>query len=115
MSMGLGPGTPQAPGIDRPEFQRPPSHGFIGNVDPTLGQQIFDIPIAEREAIVEPDGMLDDGRREAVTAIGDWFHPANLFGAGCRLKRLMDNARGRIGAARRWLGQDAGMWGINPR
>jgi hypothetical protein len=50
-------------------LQHPAADGFIGDVRPTLGQEILDVSVAEREAQVEPDGMLDDNRREAVAAI----------------------------------------------
>jgi len=33
------------------------------------GKKFFDVSIAEREAQVEPDGMLDDNRRKAVAAV----------------------------------------------
>ena len=32
----------------------------MGQVDPALGEEIFDIPKAQREAEIQPDGMLDD-------------------------------------------------------
>ena len=42
---------------------------FKGDDDASLGQQIFDIPEAEAEAILEPYGVADDHRRESVTAV----------------------------------------------
>jgi hypothetical protein len=41
----------------------------MGDVQPTLGQEILDVSVAEREAQVESDSMLDDNRRKAVAAI----------------------------------------------
>jgi hypothetical protein len=35
---------------------------FVGDKDASPGQQVLDIPVAQVEAIVEPDGMLDDCR-----------------------------------------------------
>jgi hypothetical protein len=32
-------------------------------------EEILDVSIAEREAQVEPDGMLNDNRRKAVAAV----------------------------------------------
>lgn len=37
--------------------------------DASLGEEILDIPEAERESVVEPYGVTDDFRRVAVTAI----------------------------------------------
>jgi hypothetical protein len=34
-----------------------------------LGEEILDVSIAQREAQVEPDGVLDDNRRKAVAAL----------------------------------------------
>jgi hypothetical protein len=45
------------------------SDGFVRDVEPTLGKKILDVPVAEREAQVEPDGMLDDNRRKPVTTV----------------------------------------------
>ena len=33
--------------------------------------------LAEREAQVEPNGVLDDNRRKAVAAVGDFSHPTS--------------------------------------
>ena len=45
---------------------------------PPLGEEFLDVPIAHREAQVEPDRTLDDHRRKAVAAVGDLSHPASL-------------------------------------
>jgi len=37
---------------------------FVRDVEPTLGKEILDVSVAEREAQVEPHGMLDDNRRK---------------------------------------------------
>jgi hypothetical protein len=58
---------PQLARDQRAEFQHPTSYCFIGYVEPTLGQQFFDISVAQGEA--EPDSVLDDLRREAMTAV----------------------------------------------
>jgi hypothetical protein len=62
----------------RSKFQHPTSDGFIGEVEPTLGQEILDVSIAEREAQVQPHSMLDDNRRKTVAAIGDVSHRVSL-------------------------------------
>jgi hypothetical protein len=43
------------------------SYGLVGIVETALGKEILDVSEAEREAQVEPDGMLDDDRRKSVT------------------------------------------------
>jgi hypothetical protein len=39
---------------------------FVGDEDPTGEQQLFDIPMAETEAEIEPDAVADDLGREAM-------------------------------------------------
>jgi hypothetical protein len=48
----------------------PLSDGLVGNQDPPLCQEIFDITEAQAEAVVEPDGVADDlwGKSESVVA-----------------------------------------------
>jgi hypothetical protein len=43
---------------------------FPSDYDPALSQQIFDIPVAQVDAIVEPDSIGDNIRRESVAFIG---------------------------------------------
>jgi len=40
--------------------------GFVRDRDTALGEQVFDVAEAERESVVEPDGVADDRGREAV-------------------------------------------------
>ena len=51
-------------GEQRPELQHPSSDRFIGDVQPALGQQIFDIAEAEGKAKIQPHGVPDDVRRD---------------------------------------------------
>jgi len=53
------------------ELQHPAPHGFVGDVEPAFGQQFLDIAIAQGEAEIEPDRMLDDLGREAMAAIAE--------------------------------------------
>ena len=53
----------------RAEFQHPTPHRFIGEVEPTLGEQILHVAVAQREAEIEPNRVLDNRRRKAVAAI----------------------------------------------
>jgi len=53
----------------RSELQHPAPDGFRGDVEPTLGEQLLDVSVAERKAQVEPDRMLNDNRRKPVTTV----------------------------------------------
>src|SRR5712671_4996934 len=61
-----------------PEFQNPAPHRFIRNLQAALGEELFDIPVAQCEPEIKPDRMLDDRRREAMSAVGDWIHRGSL-------------------------------------
>ena len=56
----------QSPGDRRSEFEHPTANALVGNVEPALGKQLLNIAIAQAEPEVQPDGMLDDDRREAM-------------------------------------------------
>jgi hypothetical protein len=53
-------------------------HGFIHGRTPWLGEEFLDVAITQCEARIKPDRMLDDYRRKAVAAIGDFGHRASL-------------------------------------
>ncbi len=55
----------------RSELPHPAPNGFVGQIEPALGQQVLDVAIAQGKAQIQPDRMLDDSRRELVTGIGD--------------------------------------------
>jgi len=42
-----------------------PPHRFVGDVEPSFGQELLDIAIAQSEAEIEPHRVLDDLGREA--------------------------------------------------
>ena len=67
-------------GEQRPELQHPSSDRFIGDVQPALGQQIFDIAEAEGKAKIQPHGVPDDVRRELVASERDLHPPSNTKG-----------------------------------
>jgi hypothetical protein len=52
------------------KFLAPLTNRLVGQHDPTLGHQLFDIAIAKREAIVEPDRVRDDLGRKAIALVG---------------------------------------------
>src|SRR6516165_7134480 len=80
-------GTPQIhwlSGDYRSEFQHPTPDRFVGDVEPALRQQFLDVPITQGKTQIQPDSMLDDHRRKAVAAIGDFGHRASLPAASLR-------------------------------
>jgi hypothetical protein len=59
----------QAPGLFGSKVDAPEPDGLVANDDATFSQEIFDIPVAEVEAITEPDRVTDDCRRKPVTSV----------------------------------------------
>lgn len=61
----MPPGTPtgfpvaQALGEQVTEGDAPGADRFPGHADPTFQQQFFDIPVAQREPVIPPDGVAD--------------------------------------------------------
>jgi hypothetical protein len=58
--------TAKFSGKQRPELQHPSPHRFVGDIQPTLGEQVFDIAEAQSEAKVQPHRVPDGVRRELV-------------------------------------------------
>ena len=56
-------------GIGPPKLPAPMAYGFIGQHDPVCGHQFFNIPIAQAEAKVEPDTVIDNLRRKPMALI----------------------------------------------
>jgi hypothetical protein len=65
---------PQLARDHRAEFQHPAPHRFIGDVEPTLGEQFLHVSVAQGEAEIKPDRMLNDLGRKAMTAIRKRSH-----------------------------------------
>ncbi len=61
--------TPQLPSIVRTEFPTPLPNRLVGNYDSALCQKIFDVSEAQAEAVIKPDGVADDLRREPVSMV----------------------------------------------
>ena len=78
------PPTLNPPRIGPAEFQDPSSNCLIRDVETTLGKQVLNVPIAQRETAIEPDGMLDDDQWKAVTTVGYLAHPEMLKHRPCR-------------------------------
>ena len=56
-------------GVGRPELAAPEADRLVADTNPTLGEQVFDVTMAQVEAEVQPDGVADDFRWEAMTAV----------------------------------------------
>src|SRR5689334_2120520 len=66
---------PTQPSCDRgTELQYPAPHRFVGNVEPSVRQQFLDIAVAQGEAEIKPDRVLDDLGREAMAAVAERRH-----------------------------------------
>ena len=99
------PPTLNPPRIGPTEFQDPSSNCLIREVETTLGKQVLNVPIAQRETAIEPDGMLDDDRWKAVTTVGYLAHPETLKHRPCR-SHAVNVTMPRQGAANRFLSTD---------
>jgi hypothetical protein len=84
----------------------------VGDVEPALSKEILDISIAEREAQIEPDGMLDDNRRKSVTAVGDPDNPASLLASSLPGYPVILTRPGRqvAGLSNRWTSRPEGRY-----
>ena len=60
----------QSSSVNGTELDAPETDRFPGDDDSSLSEQILDIAVAEIKAIVEPDCVTDDFRRESVALIG---------------------------------------------
>ncbi len=71
----MPPGTPtgfpvaQVFSEEGAEFNTPLAQGFVTDLNAALVEQFLDIPVAQREAVIEPDDVLDDAHRKSV-AVG---------------------------------------------
>ena len=61
-------------GNQPPELRKPAPRRLVRNVDATLGQQFLDITERQRELGIEPNRMLDDHWRKAMSLEGYWGH-----------------------------------------
>jgi len=66
---GLWPSLPQRIGEDPAKAQAPLADALVADDDPTRRQDQLNISQAQTEAVIKPDGMLDDLAREAEAAI----------------------------------------------
>lgn len=59
----------QSANIDGSEFCAPKADRLADDGEASFGQDIFNIPMAEVEATVEPDGIGDDVGRESMALV----------------------------------------------
>ena len=52
-----------------PKSVAPLSDRFVGNLDPTFRQEIFDVTVAEAEAVVQPNGVTNDFRWKSLSMV----------------------------------------------
>lgn len=60
----------ESPCIEGTDFFAPQRDSFSADGDAALGEETFDIAVAEIEAIVEPDSIGNDIGRESLTLLG---------------------------------------------
>jgi hypothetical protein len=56
-------------GNDCAELQSPTPDRLLGHVDTSLGEHVLDVAVAQSEAEIEPEGLLDDDARIAVAVV----------------------------------------------
>src|SRR5438045_5488300 len=79
----------QSPGDRRSEFEHPTANALVGNVEPALGKQLLNIAIAQAEPEAQPDGRLDDDRREAMPTRRERRHALATHGRSAGLDQVL--------------------------
>ena len=71
MSPGTPPGFPVTSFLSQEwgEFDVPLAQGFVTDDHPALKQQFLHVSLAEREAVIQPQGVADDAQGKTV-AVG---------------------------------------------
>jgi hypothetical protein len=81
MGTGARSTAPQSLSEGGPELQHPAPDRLVGEIDATLGEEIFHVSVAQGEAQVQPDSVLDDDGRELVAGVRDRRHWSILCAA----------------------------------
>src|SRR4051812_4962352 len=63
------PSSTELLGVSRAELPTPQTDGFVADLDAALREQLFDVTMAQVEPEVQPDGVADDLRWEAMATI----------------------------------------------
>ena len=66
----------------RPELEDPLPDCLVGDVETAFGEQLLNVAVAQREAQIQPDGVLDDEGRKAMPTIAGCDYPAMLAVSG---------------------------------
>ena len=61
------------------KFKKPPPHGFVGDIEAALRQEIFYVSITQCEPGVEPYGVTDDFRRKTIAFEENILHLKTLL------------------------------------
>ncbi len=61
--------APKSPRILRAEFDTPQSDRLVADPNTALGHKILDIAVAQIEAMIEPDNVLNDRGRKSVAFV----------------------------------------------
>jgi hypothetical protein len=67
---GLWPPPLQRLGIGAPEAQAPRADALVADHDASRREDQFDFPQAQTEAVIQPDGLIDDLGRIAEAPVG---------------------------------------------
>src|SRR3712207_1579074 len=67
---GLRPSPLQRLGVGASEAQAPFTDSLVADHDASRREDQFDFPQAQAEAVIQPDGLIDDLGRIAETAVG---------------------------------------------
>lgn len=71
--------VPHPSSVSRPELEAPVSDRLVRHDDPPFRQEVLNVSETEGESVVEPHGVTDDWRWEAVAAVAQVvLHPAIL-------------------------------------
>jgi hypothetical protein len=64
------------------EFLAPIAHRLVRQQDTASGHELFDVPVAEAEAEIQPHAVTDDRHREPMALVGigggSWGHVASM-------------------------------------
>jgi hypothetical protein len=76
------------------EMVHPTPNRLVGHHQSALGQQILDVAKTEREPEIEPDRLVNNLGREAVSGVADFLHPLGYSATGRTASPTRrDNAR----------------------
>jgi len=70
----------QAPSVYSSEFDTPKADSFATNCDASFSEKVFNIPMTQIEAIIEPGGIQNDIGQESVALVS--IHPPILASSG---------------------------------